>query len=318
MEEYSVKSVPSIGGKVIRRLKEILSFKKPKGPGLTISKGCYLTVLAAKAHLPALLEVVSPKGEGNTVKGMGVPLASGTQKEDLSQPMQRGVYAIASTNQKTMLKLMIMPKEEAGFDPGAFARSKAAELWGKELRTRVESTWMVLQLTFESYDPAVYPALDFFLDVASKLAELTDGTVADPISKVYKLPEHVRVDRPESEPIAAIDHVQIKSREIDGGWHVYTLGLTKFEQPEVEVQDIPLSTRPGAERFVLGLAQAVLTGQTLELGALVGAKDKPLKVVSGGLDRGQWEGIPCLELIAEDKGTQAEAVEAWIASQSGS
>ena len=302
----------------MRRLKDVISFKKPKGPGLTINKGCYLTVLAAKAHLPALLAVVTPKGEGGTVAGMGVPLASGTQKADLAQPMERGIYAIASPDQKTVLKLMVMPKEEAGFDPSAFARSKAAEEWEPELRTRVESTWMVLQLTFESYSPAVYPALDFFLDVAAKLAELTDGTVADPIAKVYKLPAEVRMNRPASDLIAAIDHVQVKARELETGWNVYTLGLTKFDQPEIEVQEIPEKTKQGAERLILGLAQTVLTGQALAPGALVGAKNKPLKVATGGLDRGLWEGIPCLELIAEDKGTQAEAIDAWIASQPSS
>lgn len=272
-------------------------------------------MLAAKAVLPSLLEVVTPKGAGGTVPGMGVPLASGSSKGDLAQPMARGVYAIASPDRKTMLKLMVMPKEDAGFDPSAFARSGAAEAWGSELRTRVESTWMLLQLTFESYDPAVYPALDFFLDVAARLAELTDGTVADPICQVYKLPEQVRVERPEGELIAAIDHVQIRSRELEPGWHVYTLGLTKFDRPEVEVQEIPEGTRSSAERLILGLAQTVLTGLTLVPGALLGAKGKQLTVATGGLDRGLWEGVPCLELIAEDKGTQAEAIEAWIVSQ---
>jgi hypothetical protein len=45
---------------------------------------------------------------------------------------------------------------------------------------------------------------------------------------------------------------------------------------------------------------------------MVGAKEAPLKVAVGGLDRGMWEGIPCLELIPEGKGSADEAMGAWL------
>ena len=297
------------------RLTDAIRFKRPKGPGITINKGYYLSVLAAKAQLPAITEVVTPKGEGLTVAGMGVPLAEGTTKEDLGAPMGRGTYAIASVDKKTVLKVIVLPKEDVGFDPSAFARTEAASKWPAELRNRIEATWMLLQVTFESYDPRVYPALDFFLSVAKRLAELTDGTVADPMSQVYRLPEEMVSSRPEAEPVAAADHVQIKARPHQDAWHVYTLGLSKFDRPEVEVYEITDDAKTAAERFMLGLAQAVLTGKTLEPGAQVGADDSPLKVASGGLDRALWEGVPCLELLADKDGRQSDSVLAWLDSQ---
>ena len=298
------------------RLTDAIRFKRPKGPGITINKGYYLSVLAAKAQLPAITEVVTPKGVGQTIAGMGVPLAEGTSKEDLAAPMARGTYAIAATDKKTVLKVIVLPREDVGFDPSAFAKSDAASAWPAELRNRIEATWMLLQITFESYDPRVYPALDFFLSVAKRLAELTDGTVADPMSQVYRLPEEMISPRPEAEPVAAADHVQIKARPHQDAWHVYTLGLSKFDRPEVEVYEINDEAKTAAERFMLGLAQAVLTGQVLEPGAQVGGKNRPLKVASGGLDSALWEGIPCLELLAEKDGGQSDSVAAWLDSQS--
>lgn len=295
----------------MRRFKDVLKFGKPKGPNVSISKSYYLTVLAAKAQLPPIIEIVTPKGEGNTVAGMGAPMSADSSKEDLAAPMVRGVYAIASPDQKTVIKMMVMPKEEAGYDPAAFARSEAAKAWKPEVRARVESTWMILQLTFETYSPEVYPALDFFLAVASRLALLTDGTVADPVSRVYRLPEDVVSIRPEGEPILARDHIQINFRQSDENWHVFTLGLTKFDHPELEVYGITDDARPAAERFLLGLAQATLRGQKLEAGALVGARSGPMQVAVGGLDKRMWEGIPCFELIADGNTDQSVAIKAW-------
>ncbi len=271
-------------------------------------------MLAAKAQFPRLLDVLNPKGEGGAVTGFGVPLAADAKKEDLNAPIRRGVYALSSPDRKTVLKMMVLPREEAGFDPSAFARSDAAQAWDPELRLRVESTWMLLQLTFESYDPETYPALDFFLSVAQRLAELCDGVVADPVSQVYRLPTQVFSTRPEGVPIMAADHVQVKHRPHEGRVHVFTCGLIKFDQPEVEVYGLSEVNTDTAARFLMGLAQAVLLGSRLEPGAVVGVQGSGLKVAVGGLDRGMWEGVPCMELIPEAKGTTDDAVIAWLSS----
>lgn len=298
----------------MRRFKEMLKFSKPKGSGLLISKGCYLSVLAARAQLPALLDVINPKGENGAVAGFGVPLAKDSTKDDLGRPLSRGVYAVSTPDRKTLLKLMVMPREEAGFDPSAFARTEAAQAWDPELRLRVESTWMLMQLTFESYDPETYPALDFFLTVAKRLAELCDGAVADPVAQVYRLPSQVFSARPAGVPIAAADHVNVKVRPHEGRSHAYTLGMTKFDLPEVEVYGVSVANGEAARRFLIGLVQSVLLGARLEPGAVVGAKGAPLKVAVGGLDRSMWEGIPCLELIPDSKASVDDAIVAWAES----
>jgi hypothetical protein len=163
----------------------------------------------------------------------------------------------------------------------------------------------------------VYPALDFFLSLAQRLAVLTDGVVADPVSQVYRLPSQVFSNRPAGEQIAAADHVQAHHREHEGTLHVYTLGLVKFDHPEVEVYGIGQETKEAAYRFLTGLAQSVLKGSRLEPGASVGVKGQGLKVAVGGLDRAMWDGIPCLELIPGESGTTDDAVRAWLDSVGG-
>jgi len=274
-------------------------------------------VLAAKAQLPSLLQVLNPKGEGGAVAGLGAPMAADASKRDLAEPLKRGVYALSSPDQKSVLKMMVLPKEEAGFDPSSFARSEAAQAWDPELRLRVESTWIIMQLTFESYDPAVYPALDFFLSLAQRLAVLTDGVVADPVSQVYRLPSQVFSHRPAGELIAAADHAQAHHREHEGALHVYTLGLVKFDHPEVEMYGIRQETKEAAYRFLIGLAQSVLKGTRLEPGASVGVKGQGLTIAVGGLDRAMSDGIPCLELIPGESGTTDDAVRAWLDSVGG-
>lgn len=268
--------------------------------------------------MPRLLDVINPKAEGGAVQGYGVPLASDATKQDLNEPIKRGIYALSSENRKTVLKMMVMPREEAGFDPAVIGRSELAKSWEPEVRLRVESTWMVMQLTFESYDPLAYPALDFLLTVAKRLAELTDGAIADPISQVYRLPSQVLPPRPANVPVLASDHVSVRTREKDGAVHAYTAGLTKLDHPEVEITGIGEAHKETAERFLMALAQTVLLGTRLEPGAIVGETSAPLKVATGGLDRGMWEGIPCFELIPEVKSTVDEALLAWAARDSGS
>src|SRR5438046_2175327 len=95
-----------------------------KTPGFGISKNFYLTVLSAKAALPRVLEVVGPKGADGAVEGFGAPLSQDAKKEDLQRAIERGHYVIASKNRQTVLKLTVVPKEEAGFDPEPFLRRR--------------------------------------------------------------------------------------------------------------------------------------------------------------------------------------------------
>ncbi|MBI3722130.1 MAG: hypothetical protein HY248_06210 [Fimbriimonas ginsengisoli] len=104
-----------------------LQFGRPKGPGYAISSDFYITVLSARPTLPPLLQVINPHGEGGAVEGFGVPLGGETAPGRLAQPITRGAYALATRDRKTVLKMLVLSKEEASFNPEPYALSHAAE-----------------------------------------------------------------------------------------------------------------------------------------------------------------------------------------------
>ena len=269
-------------------------FSKPKGPGFGIARDYYLTVLASKATLPPIVVGINPKGEGGGVAGFGVPLATDAQKVDLARPIVRGQYGLASPDRKTVVRMRVLSKEEAGFDPEPFLRSPFALQSEPELVARVRATWTLMQLTFETYDPAVYPALRFFLSLAARFADISEGVVADPISQRYSLPSQVIAPGQADERIDARDFVQV----FDAGGYCFTMGMRKFVMPEVELRDVPPHQIGTAKNLLISLAQKSLLGSPVALGMRIGGKPA-LEVASGGLDRGRWEGIACVELIPE-------------------
>lgn len=272
-------------------------FSKPKTPGFGLSSHYYYSVLSATAQLPSILQVVNPKAEGGAIEGLGAPLAAGATKDDLSKPMERGAYVLATKDRKTVLKLIVVPKEEAGFDPEAFLRSSQAAEIGPDLASRIRATWTLLQLTFEAHDPMVYGALDFFSQIAQRLAVLTEGVIADPLARRYMLPQQVFVAPRADEKIDAREHVSVAFRAEKEGIHAFTLGLQKFILPEFEIYGVPDNLFREAEAVLYGLGQAVLLGQKIDAGDIVGSKEGGFEVREGGLDRGLWEGIAVYELL---------------------
>lgn len=219
-------------------------------------------MLAAKAVLPPLLLVVRPKAEQGAVEGLGVPLMSGSTKDDLGKPMERGIYAISTPDQKTVLKMRVFSKEEAGFDPTGVLGSSIAASLSPEIRGRIGATWTILQLTFESYDPKLYPALDFMLLVASRLAFLTDGVVADPLAAQYRMPETLPSPRDDSEPFTIYDFVTVQG----DGTTFRTAGLAKFSHREICLSLVPADSTAIAVNVLLSVAAGVLKGKTLAPG----------------------------------------------------
>lgn len=289
------------------RLRDIWPFSKPKTPGFGISEGFYLSVLAGTARLPAIVEVVEPKGNGGAVKGFGAPLSGGADKAKLTEPLARGAYAIASPNQKTVIQLLVLPKEEAGFDPDAFLSSSLAIGLPDEMRHRIRAVWTLCQLTYKAHDPTVYPSLDFMLAIASRLGILSEGVVADPLGQTYRLPE--RIPLPDSRlPVDARNYVTIGTEE----GYAYTLGMQKFALPEFEIEVAPGDEPLGGE-LLLGLCQGVLVNGPVEPGAKVGSRSQPLQIAEGGLSP-RWEGIACYEVIPAGNDV-GEALRAWQAER---
>ncbi len=207
--------------------------------------------------------------------------------------MQRGIYALSTKDQKNVVRMMIMNAEEAGFSPEAIATSRLAERVTPEVLTRIRSTWHLIQLSWESHDPEVYPALDFFLSIARRLAQITDGIVADPISERYLLPDQVFIN-PRVDPlIDAREHIFIHSRPHEDLLHVYTKGLSKIGQPELELYGVPPDVYDQAGRLLMSAAQGVFMGFLVGSGSDVAG----FEAREGGHDKSRWEGIPVLELL---------------------
>lgn len=293
----------------------MIRFRRPKGPGFGLQADYYLSVLSTHAVLPAIRELVDPKGDRGAVVGFGVPLGSGLGKEALDRPMERGIYAIASKDRKTVLKMRVLSKEEAGFDPEAFLRSALASTVDEETRLRLRSVWSLAQFTFESHDPDVYPALDFLLNVAIRLGILCDGVIADPLAQRYLLPrdlmQAVRLDP----KVDAREHISIGRRGIPGQEHAATHGLVKFGMPELEIENLLPDELDLAAAFLIACAQSALLGDPPQSGDRYGAPTSLFEAREGGFDRAVWGTTPVLELLPPTRLTAGEALREWAATQ---
>jgi hypothetical protein len=291
--------------------------KKPKTPGFGISRNYYITVLAATATLPPARAVMNPKAEGGAIAGFIVPLAKSATKADLDRPLMRGSYALGSPDRKTVLQLLVLSKDEVGYDPASFLRSEAAVGLSHELLARISATWTLLQLRFESHDPMVYNGVRFALSVAKRLAELTEGVVSDPICQTYRLPDDVFSAKPVDPRIDSRDVVRVWVKPMaEGKVTAFTLGMSKFDLHEAEIQEIDPKHSALAEAFLYQLTQEALLGDIYEIGDKVGGDACLLQVALGGLDRARWDGIPCFELIPPTGRTMDEALLAWAAEVS--
>ncbi len=285
--------------------------RKPKTPGFGISRHFYLTVLAAQATLPPPRLIVNPKADGGALPGFIVPLSSSATKEDLDRPLMRGSYGVSTLDRKTVLRMLVVSKEEAGFDPTPFLRSEYAVGMSHELLARISATWTLLQLTFESHEPMVYDAVRFMLQVAGRAADLTQGVVADPMCHSYKLPQDVWHEPKAPNQLDVRDVVRIWTKHVGDELTSHTLGLQKFDMHELELSGFDGENTALAENFLASTAQWALRGEKYEPGDKLGRGDGMLLVAPGGLDRARWDGIDCYELIPPTGRTVDGQLKIW-------
>jgi hypothetical protein len=288
-----------------------LRFSKPKGPGFGISSNYYLSVLSTKAVMPSIWEVINPEGEGGAVVGLGAPLNSGASKDTLHQPMERGAYALATKDRKTVVKLLVLSKEEAGFDPDTIARNPMVADLDPEIVNRIRATWTLAQATFESHDPNVYPALHFHLSLVRRLGLLTEAAIADPLSKRYHLPQDLLRPATTDTHTDVFDMVGFGTADRPDGMHAFTLGLQKLALPELEITSLDPAIARLAGEFLLSVAQGVLQGKLLPSGTRLGSVNALFEVRQGGHDRGLWDGIDVMELLPPTQMTATDALEMW-------
>lgn len=245
-------------------MRQFWKFAKPTGPGFGINKNFYLTVLSTHPALPAISNIANPKGQGGAVEAFGVPLVQGNDKRLLELPMQRGKYAIASKDRKTVINLTIAAPQDAGFSGSAIANSLDSRFYAPNLIERLQRTTMMMQFRFESHDPDVYPALDLILTLAKKSGSMTDAVIADPLAERYLLPEQLFFN-PRLDPnVDCREHIFLH----ESGGRIYTKGMTKIMQNELLIESCPDHLQASASTFLVALAQSIFLGQPLT------AKDK--------------------------------------------
>jgi hypothetical protein len=288
---------------MFKKLRSYLSYKAPERGAYGISAQYYLSVLIPTTMLPSPSSVCNPKGEAGAWPGFFVPLTQSSDKSELLKPLKRGVYVASSSDKKTVLKVMVMPKEEAGFQPEAYLNHPSSANLSSDLRASIAATWFLVQCSFETHDPQPAAALHFFHGFVSSLASHSGGVIADAISQRYFEGGIFAPDFPSEGPVSAPSLVKvIESRP----GYVHTLGMQKISQPEFEIQGFQDSEK--AMVVLLSLAQHVLESGPMTFGAQVG--DFTLR--EGGLDRGRWEGIPVLELVCNTTGGTDAALAAII------
>ena len=242
--------------------------------------------------LPPISAVVNPKGSNGALEGFGVPLVNSKEKTLLEMPMQRGAYALATKDRKTVVRLMNMSAEESGFSPDTIAKSSLASRLSPDLLTKLRSTWHLMQLSFESHDPDVYPSLDFILGIATRLGTLTNAVIADPIAERYVLPEELFMKPRTDANVDAREHIFVHSRPEGLNWHVYTRGLAKFIQPELELYGVPATDQEEAARFLVSASQGVLQGFLVQSGSQLGPFE-----ARAGTNKALWGELPVMELL---------------------
>lgn len=287
-------------------------FGKPKTPGFGISSDYYLSVLCSRAVLPSIVEIVNPEGIGGAVVGLGAPLSGGGgDKSILQRPLERGAYVVASKDRKTVIQVLVVSKEEAGFEPEIFAQSQYAVGMSPELLARLKGTWNLAQLKFESHDPMVYSALDMFLALAVRIADLSEGVIGDALCRRYMLPADA-IHRDRMDPrIDARDHVVVQFKSRPDGIQAYTLGMHKFSLHEYEILNLFEEDQVMASAFLIALAQRVLIGDVTKEGDRFGSLTMPFEARIGGFDRSMWEDTPVFELLPPTAHTPGEVMRAW-------
>ena len=293
------------------RISQILKFGKHKTPGYGINRGFYLSVLAAQAPLPCLPEIVTPKGENGTVKGFGVPLSKDATKNCLNEALARGAYAVASEDQKTVIKLLIMSKEEAGFSPPATIESAKSFHLTSEVKERMLSTWSIAQLTFESHHPMVFPAVRLILELADRIASLTGGLVADPLSRSYRMPGEVPTAFTTDGSLDVRDVVSVKTVEGEEGPWAFTMGMHKFNLHEYEIQGFSPVLMPIVTDLLYAVGQQRLSGEVLQGGDTIGSESAAM-CLEAGAGPCLPAGVPCYRITPSHTSLD-EALTAWAA-----
>ncbi len=237
---------------------------------------------------------MNPEGTNGAVRGFIAPLNPNATRDALTAPLEHGHYALATLDRKTVLRLLVVSREDVRFDPDLFVNSPYARGLSEDLLQQIRATWVLLQVRFETYDPAVYPSLDFLLDTVQRLGELTDGTIGDRLSLTYLFPSQVR--QGDLQPIDARNFVIVRFEDEPEGIRGETLGMCKFGLNEFCLV-VEESDHQAAGNLLMSVCQSILIGRTVGVGDRV-AGFEVLPARDGNPLR--WELVPPPNRTAHD------------------
>jgi hypothetical protein len=286
--------------------------KKPPTAPLTLNRHFYLSVLSAPGPLPPLLQIINPDGSNGAVKGFGAPLEQGASKDVLNQPLQHSPFALASFDRRTVIQMDVFAREEVPqFQlPSGPALLEAANLTGERLR-RAQQAGHLTTLAFKGYSQDAYEAVQFMLDLARRLAGLSEGVVADPLAETYRLPEEMRLPNRLDLRIDMREVASIKlATQSDGIW-ASTRGLAKFNLPEIEMYGLGPEQVEIAVKMLVAAGQQALIGMPMKPGETAFSVSSPLEVVDGVRNRDEWGDRPTVELRDRGAAGAARGVKAW-------
>ncbi|HWP30831.1 MAG TPA: hypothetical protein VNK96_03760 [Fimbriimonadales bacterium] len=260
---------------------------------------------------PPLLQWLNPAGSNNAVQGLGAPLFEGASKDILNQPVTTGSYVLTTTNKLTVLQATITTKENVNFTLPQTPEERLKTNLTPEKLSRAEKMQAICTLVFKGYDPDVYPSVQFMLACAKRLAELTDGIIADPLAETYRMPDEFLLPQRLDPRIDFREVCSVKAYSLSDGIWVSTRGLIKFDQPEFEMYGIPRNLEDVAVRMLISAGQQVLIGIPMMPNQTAFSTVSPLEIVPGTRQKEFWGDRPVLEFRDVGGSGAAKGVEAW-------
>ncbi len=285
--------------------------KTPTVP-LSLNRNFYLSVLSAAQAMPPLLQIINPDGSNGAVRGFGAPLALDASKDMLNVPLRPGAYALTTTDKLTIVQMDVFPRNEVPqFQlPNDAIALQAANLSGEKLNRAMTASYLT-NFVLRGYDHGVYVSVQFFLDCARRLADISDGVIADALAETYRAPEEMRLAHKLDLRIDFREIGSIKIAKLADGFWISTRGLVKFNLPEFEMYGVPETGAETAAKMAIVAAQQALIGLPLKEGETAFAPAEPLHLVGGTRSRDEWGDRPTLELRDKNGSGAAKGVEAW-------
>jgi hypothetical protein len=251
-----------------------------------------LYVVPARA-LPDLSAVVNAEGTGGAVRGrpgVGDPRGG-------SRPLVVGDDIPVELPEAEIELRVLEHDEEAWRDSPEDDLARAVS--GAEYDLVVE--------LMEVHDRV--EAVEQTTGVARRLAELTRGTVLDPLCARTLPPPNPNTRPGDVEAHVVIHAVTGDDAEDETAW-LHTHGLIKFGRPELELKHVPPELVEVGARFLNNLGQYLIDGAAVLPGETVGARGAPL-IARQSNDVVEHEPeIPMVELV--DVGDDGEPVERGV------